>query len=98
MTARHERRRMHERVVDVPRPQHELETLGSETRRPSLDNSEPMIGQTWRLDGEADVLITDLVIEPNGYVIQRVEIRERDGLVKSLPLREFSSRAVYRDG
>jgi len=63
-----------------------------------LEKPEPMIGQTWTLDGETDVLITDLVIEANSHVIRCVEVRKRDGLVKSLPLREFSSRAAYREG
>ena len=64
----------------------------------SLEKPEPMIGQTWTLDGETDVLITDLVIESNSQVIRCVEVRARDGLVKSLPLGEFSSRAAYREG
>ena len=57
-----------------------------------------MVGQTWTLDGEADVLITDLVVEMKSQAIHRLEVRKRDGAVSSFPLEEFLSRAVYREG
>jgi hypothetical protein len=63
-----------------------------------LEKPEPMVGQTWTLDGDADVLITDLVVEMTNQAIHRLEVRKRDGAVKSFPLGEFLSRAVYREG
>ena len=57
-----------------------------------------MIGQIWTLDGEADVLITDLVVETKSQAIHRLAVRERDGAVRDFPLGEFLSRAVYREG
>jgi hypothetical protein len=78
--------------------QHELEVLRSGRRRQSLEKPEPMVGQTWTLDEETDVLITDLVVEMKSQAIQRLEVRKRDGAVSNLPLGEFLSRAVYREG
>jgi len=63
-----------------------------------LEKSEPMVGQTWTLDGEVDVLITDLVVEKESQAIHRLEVRKRDGSVSNFPLEEFLSRAVYREG
>ena len=63
-----------------------------------MEKPEPMVGQTWTLDGDADVVITDLAVETNSQAIHRLEVRARDGAVKSFLLREFLSRAVYRDG
>jgi hypothetical protein len=64
-----------------------------------LEKPEPMVGQTWTLDEGADVLITDIVVETNSHAIHRVEIRQRDdGAVKDFPLKEFLSRAAYREG
>ena len=57
-----------------------------------------MVGQTWTLDGEADVLITDLVVETSSQAIRRLEVRNREGAVRSFLLEEFLSRAVYREG
>jgi hypothetical protein len=57
-----------------------------------------MIGQTWTLDGQADVVITELGLEPNSRLIHRLEVSGRDGQVKTIPLGEFLSRAVYREG
>lgn len=58
-----------------------------------------MLGQTWILDGDADVTITDLVVEMDSRLIHRLEVRKRDdGAVRNFPLREFLSRAVYREG
>jgi hypothetical protein len=62
-----------------------------------LEKSDPMVGQTWTLDGE-DVLITDLVVEMTSQAIHRLEVRKRDGAVCKFPLGEFLSRAVYREG
>jgi hypothetical protein len=63
-----------------------------------LEKPEPMIGQTWTLDGATDVLITDLVIEPDSRVIRQVEVGPREGAPESLALKEFLSRAVYLEG
>ena len=63
-----------------------------------MEKPEPMIGQTWTLDGAKDVFITDLVIEPDGRVIRQVEVGQREGAPESLALQEFLSRAVYREG
>ncbi len=57
-----------------------------------------MVGQTWTLDGEADVLIVDLVVETGSKAIHRLAVRKRDGAMKDFPLGEFLSRAVYREG
>ena len=77
--------------------QREREVLRSRTRRQSLEKSDPMVGQTWTMDGE-DVLITDLVVEMTSQAIHRLEVRKRDGAVCKFPLGEFLSRAVYREG
>ncbi len=63
-----------------------------------MEKAEPMVGQTWTLDGEADVLIVDLVVEMKSQAIHRLEVRKRDGAVRNFALGEFLSRAVYREG
>ncbi len=63
-----------------------------------MEKAEPMVGQTWTLDGKADVLITDLVVEMKSQAIHQLEVRKRDGAVTTFSLGEFLSRAVYREG
>jgi hypothetical protein len=72
--------------------------LASRPGRHSVEKPEPMVGQTWTLDGDTDVVITDLVVEITNQKIYRLEFRKPDGIVKSFTLREFLSRAEYREG
>jgi hypothetical protein len=54
--------------------------------------------QTWTLDGETNVVITNLIVELNSRKVRRLQFRKPDGVVKDFALREFMSRAEYVDG
>jgi ferredoxin-NADP reductase len=57
-----------------------------------------MVGQMWTLDGDTDVVITDLAIEAISRKVRHVTFRKPDGAVKAFKPGEFLPRAVYIDG
>lgn len=63
-----------------------------------MERPGPMVGRTRTLDGDTEVVITDLVVEMTDQKIHRLEFRKPDGIVKSFTLKEFLSRAEYREG
>ena len=60
-----------------------------------MEKPQPKIGQTWMLDGDTLVTITNLVVGTRTGGIHRLDFRRPDGVEKNFALREFLSRAVF---
>jgi hypothetical protein len=55
-----------------------------------------MIRQTWTLDGDTDVVVTNFGIEPNSQKAHRLEFPKPDGVMKSFALQQFFSTRPTR--